>query len=111
MSTFTPKSVSFQFSNTSDTVIYTAPASTTAILKQLTAVETSGEDKTMNVYVRKGAGTSRRITDKNYTLPANESRSFADKVNNVILETGDSIRGDSSTNNVIDGFLSLIEVT
>jgi hypothetical protein len=111
MPTFTPKSVSFQFSSTGDTVIYTAAAGVTAILKQLTAVETSGADKTMNVYLRKGAGTSRRITDKDYSLPSKESRSFADKLNNAILEPGDSIRGDASTNNVIDGFLSLIEVT
>jgi hypothetical protein len=108
---FTPKSVSFQFSDGADTAIYTVPVATTAILKQLTVVETSGADKTMNVYLRKGAGASRRVTDKNYSLLGGESRSFADKINNAILETGDSIRGDASTNNVIDGFLSLIEVT
>ena len=108
---FTPKSVSFQLSSTGDSAIYTCPSSTQAILKQLSLVEQAGADVTLNVYCRKGAGTSRRITDKNYALPANESRSFADKVNNAILEAGDTLRGDCSTNNVVDGWLSLVEVT
>lgn len=103
----TPKSLIGQLSNTPDSALYTVPASTTALILKLTYCETSGADISVNAYVRK-SGTSRRIMDKDYNLPSNESRDISNAQKHI-LETGDSIRGDASTGSVVDWVLSIVE--
>jgi hypothetical protein len=103
----TPKSLIGQLSDTPDSALYTVPAATTTLILKLTYCETSGAEIAVNAYLRK-SGTSRRIMDKNYALPSNESRDISNAQKHV-LETGDSIRGDAATGSAVDWVLSIVE--
>ena len=88
-----------QLSATPDSSLY-APVGSVAITAVIVC-NTSGSAVTVNLYARKGAGTSRRVFDKNYSIPAGESRVLGlDR--KVILENGDTLRGDASTGAVVD---------
>lgn len=87
-----------------ETDIYLVPAATTAILKKLIVVNSTAGAVTLSIFIKNGAGASRLVSDKDYSLPANESRVI--DVNNIILETGDSIRGIAGAAASIDYSLS-----
>jgi hypothetical protein len=74
-------------------------ATATVGIGSIILVNTSGADVNVNILVRKGAGTSRRIFDKDYPIPANESRPINYP---MVLENGDELRGYASSANVID---------
>lgn len=87
-----------------ETDIYVVPAATTALLKKLIVANSTGGAVTLSIFIKNGAGASRLVSDKDYSLPANESRVI--DVNNVVLETADSIRGIAGAGASIDYTLS-----
>lgn len=55
----------------SKATLYTTPASTTAIVKSITLVNTDSSARTVNLYVQRDGTNSRRIIPENLTLEAN----------------------------------------
>lgn len=107
--TFTSKLVADgQLSAAANTVLYTVPAVTTDILKTITICNTSGAAVTINIYVKKSAGTARRIFDKDYSMPAGEARQIS---LNVVIEASGELQGDASTGAVVDYTVSAIRET
>lgn len=88
--------------------LYTCPASTTAIVKTITVVNTDSSARTMNLYILKAAGTARRIVPKNMALAAGYN-GIEDST--YTLEAGDKIQGDASAANVVDYTISYVQET
>lgn len=102
----TPKALADgQLPNTK-TTLYTAPGSTTTIVKTVSLVNTGGSAVTVNLYVRPGA-TSRRIIEKDYSLAAGKGL-YVDNTT-IILEAGDLLEGDASTAAVVDFYVGGVE--
>lgn len=99
-----------RLSNIPDTLIYSPGGGLiSATIKTVVVCNTSGADVTINIYARKGGGgVSRRIWDKDYVLPAGQSRPLTF---NKILNPGDSLRGDASVANVVDYAGDVVEET
>lgn len=94
----------------SKTTLYTVPAATSALLT-ITLVATGAASRTMNIYLKRSGGSSRRLLPKDVTMDVgtacyldHEGRPFA-------LATGDIIEGDASTANEIDYTIDGIERT
>lgn len=79
--------------------IYTVPASTTAYIKSLKVVNTDSSARTVNIYVKRSGGTSRRIWPSAMSLAAGY---VAEDEDIGGLSTGDIIEGDASAATVVD---------
>lgn len=79
--------------------LYLVPAATKALVKTIIMVNITGGAITVNLMVKKSGGTSRRIWEKDYSIPMNEQRMLDA---NITLETGDAIRGYASAVTSID---------
>lgn len=88
--------------------VYLVPASTQAIIKTITLVNTDTVARTMNLYIKKAAGTSRRIIPKDTSLPAGY---LLEMDQEYTLGAADAIRGDASAATVIDFSVSGVEET
>lgn len=86
--------------------LYTVPASTQTIVREIRLVPT-GATRTGNLYVNT-AGTSRRIAAKDFTLTTAEERVWRGV---LTLEAGDLIEGDASAATEVDYVISGAEVT
>lgn len=73
------------------TAMYTTPASTQAVIKKITLVNTAAAARDVNLYINSG-GTNRRIIPKDLTLEASESLETGD----FALEAADVLLGDST---------------
>lgn len=88
--------------------VYLVPAATTAIIKTITLVNTDTVARTMNLYIKKSAGTSRRIIPKDQSLGAGF---LLETDQEYTLGAGDAIRGDASAATVVDFTVSGVEET
>lgn|SRR5574343_19835 len=79
--------------------IYACPASTSAIIKSITFVNTKTTTETLNVYFKKTGGTSRLLTPKDLQLLAGYSLVFD---NDITLSAGDAIRAVTTTASKVD---------
>lgn len=82
--------------------LYTVPGSTQTAVKFFRLVNTSGSVVTVNVYLKKSGGTSRRIIPKDYSLAAGAMASVLDYGEVVALGAGDLIEGDASSATTVD---------
>lgn len=98
----TPKILADGQLPSSKTALYTVPGSTQAAVKFFRLVNTSGSAVTVNVYVKKSGGTSRRIVPKDYSLSAGAMASVLDYGEVVALAAGDALEGDASSATTVD---------
>lgn len=88
--------------------LYTCPASTTAIIKLITLVNTDVVDISVNIYIKPSGGTSRCIIPKDMVM----APGYMSKVKDTItLEAGDAIWGDATVSNKVDYTISGIQRT
>lgn len=87
-----------QLANSKGT-LYTTPASTQAIVKNIILVNTNTSSETVNLYFKASGGTSRRLIPKDTTLPASNSLVMDDL---VTLEAADIIEGATTTGSKVD---------
>ena len=106
MPTVTIKSLADgQLANSKGT-LYTTPASTEAIVKNIILVNTNTSSETVNLYFKASGGTSRRLIPKDTTLPASNSLVFNDE---TTLEAADIIEGDTTTASKVDYVINGVE--
>lgn len=86
--------------------IYTTPASTQAIVKNIILVNTNTSSETVNLYFKKSGGTSRRLIPKDTSLPASNSLVMDDL---VTLEAAGIIEGDTTTASKVDYVINGVE--
>lgn len=110
MATLTPKILADGQLPNSKAALYTCPAQTVAALKFFRLVNTSASAVTLNLYVKKSGGTSRRIIPKDYSLAAGAMLDALDAVQNISLSAGDAVEGDCSAATTVDYVLSGGEV-
>lgn len=103
--TFTQNSAEGQLPNAKAT-LYTTPAATKTLVKQIILVNVTAGAITINIYFKRG--TSRNILPKTYSMAAGAQ---AKEDLNSILLTGDLIEGDASAAASIDYWISVIEET
>lgn len=84
--------------------IYTAPALTVAFIKKMVFTNTSATPQTLIVYVR-------RATDRVVRHVASMAQWETLEIENIVLSAADSIRAESTTNNVVDYIVSGVEET
>jgi hypothetical protein len=85
--------------------LYTCPALTTVIIKTVSYVNT-GAALSVNLYVTKAAGTSRRVIPNNMTLGTDFSMLYDDE---ITLEAGDYIDGDATNATQVDYTINGVE--
>ena len=90
----------------SKAAIYTTPASTQAIVKNIILVNTNTSSETVNLYFKASGGTSRRLIPKDTSLPASNSL-VMDNV--VTLEAADILEGDTTTASKVDYVINGVE--
>lgn len=80
--------------------LYLAPGD--AGINIIRLVNTDTVARTVNLYVKKSGGTSRRIIPKDYSLAAGAMLSCLEPGEVLPLQVGDSIRGNASAATVVD---------
>lgn len=88
--------------------LYLTPASTQAIIKTITLVNTDSSARTVNLYVKVSGGTSRRIIPVDLSLAIGANFVYD---NEITLEAGDDLRGDASAATQVDYTINGIENT
>ncbi len=96
-----------QLANSKGT-IYTTPASTRAIVKNIILVNTNTTTESVNLYFKASGGTSRRIIPKDTQL-ATSNKLIMDDV--ITLEAADLIEGDTTTASKVDFVINGVEET
>jgi hypothetical protein len=94
-----------QLPDSKDT-LYTVPADTSAIVVNITLVNTDSSARTVNLYYKKSGSTSRRIITKDLSLTAGVSH---ERKGRLTMGTGDEIEGDASVAAVVDVVISGLE--
>lgn len=107
MPTFTPNILGNGQLALAKATIYTCPAATYALIKTITLVATSAS-RTVNIYVKKSGGTSRRIIAKDTPIDLVLERHIQA---NLTLGAGDVIEGDASAATEIDYCIFGVEQT
>lgn len=97
MTVFTPDLLANGQVANSEGAIYTCPASTRAMIKTVTFVNTSATPQTVVLYVRESAGTSRRVFQ--WIMSQYQTGVYGES---IALNAGDTLRAVSTTNNVVD---------
>lgn len=92
----------------SEADVYLVPGATTAIVVNVILVNTDSVARTIELYVKKASGTSRRIVPKTMSLDAGYSLETDEE---LTLGAGDAIRGSCSTASVVDFTVYGIEET
>jgi len=86
--------------------LYTVPASTQALIKTIKAVNTNTTTETVNLYLKPSGGTARRLIPKDLQLSAGYLLVVDDE---LTLEAGDKIQGDTTTAAMVDYTISGVE--
>jgi hypothetical protein len=94
-----------QLANSKGT-LYTTPASTRAIVKNIILVNTNTSTETVNLYFKKSGGTSRRLIPKDTALPASNKLVMDDV---ITLEAAGIIEGDTTTGSKVDFVINGVE--
>lgn len=95
-----------QLPNTKQT-LYTVPGATSAVIKTI-SIAGSGTSATINLYIKKAGGTSRRIIPMDLPFGA---KWLLETDEEYTLETGDKIEGDASVASSIDYSIHGVEET
>jgi hypothetical protein len=82
---------------TTESVIYTVPANSTAFIKSVSFHNTNAATQTLIMYVRNGASASRAVA--RWSLKQNETAFYNAS---LALEDGDTIRAVTTTANAVD---------
>jgi len=90
---------------TTKATLYTAPASTYAIVKHVKLTNTTSSMVKCNLYFKASGGTSRRIIP--YDMELEAYASF--KSDSETLEPADIIEGDANSGSAVDFVISGIE--
>ena len=88
--------------------LYTTPAVTQTIVKNIILVNTGGTAEIVNLYMLKASGTARRLIPKDCSLGAGFQLTMDDE---VTLGAGDKIQGDTTTATTVDFTISGVEQT
>jgi len=103
------KSAATTLSTTSRTDLYTAPASTTSVVHNLTIANIDGTNSaTITIEVYKSAATTYYKLAYLVPVPAGSTLIFDKPIN---LETGDKISLTASASNALSGFVSVMQIT
>lgn len=86
--------------------LYTVPASTRTIIRTITLAHVAGGTQTINLYVKKSGGTSRRVS-----RAVIDTDEFAHEEDIGTLEPGDEIEGDSTNATSTDYTIHGVEQT
>lgn len=86
--------------------LYTVPASTQAIVRTITLVNTSSAEVKVNLYLRLDGTNSRRILPKDMRLRATQKGGMAVLDDVFTLEAGDLIQGDAADASAVDYVLN-----
>lgn len=86
--------------------LYTVPAATTAIVRQLVLVNTDTVARTINLYYTKAAGSDRALFELAYSIDPGKSVCL-DRV--LTMGAGDKVRGSASSASKVDYIISGIE--
>ena len=80
--------------------LYTTPASTQTIVRNITLINTDSSARTVNLYIKRDGTNSRRIIPNNLSLVASGGMCIYDSP--ITLEAADLIEGDASAATVVD---------
>ncbi len=94
-----------QLANTKST-LYTTPASTQAIVRSITLVNTDTSTRTVNLYLKRDGSNSRRIIPKDMSMDAGFMAVYD---TTFTLEAGDLVEGDASAATVVDFTINGVE--
>lgn len=86
--------------------LYTVAASTTAIIKTITLVNTNTSAEDVNLYLLPSGGTARRIIPKDCELGVQYCLVMDDE---ICMDAADKIQGDTTTASKVDYTISGIE--
>ena len=84
--------------------LYTAPADTVVYVKRISFFNTNSVEQTIIIWVQRSGGTARKW--RQYVLAQNESADLLEGGDALHLSEGDKIRAQSTTNNVVDYFIT-----
>jgi hypothetical protein len=88
--------------------LYTTPAVTQTIVKNIILVNTAATTENVNLYMLQASGTARRLIPKNCALGAGFQLTVDDE---VTLGAGDKIQGDTTSGTTVDFTISGVEQT
>lgn len=86
--------------------LYTIPAGTQALIKTIKLVNTSTGTETVNLYLKPSGGTARRIIPRDLQFQAGYLLVVDDE---LTLEAGDKLQGDTTTASKVDYTISGVE--
>lgn len=87
----------------SKATLFTASGQTAITAIILTNTDSS--TRTINIYIKRSGGTSRRIAGKDFSMTAGTVINVIDDAMGIRLSTGDLIEGDSDTATKVDYFI------
>lgn len=94
-----------QLPNTKGT-LYTVPVGKVAHITIVSLVNADTASHTVNLYVKRSGGTSRRIIGKAVNLPVGADYQFPDNAKGLKLSAGDLIEGDADAASKVDYLIS-----
>ena len=90
--------------------VYTAPGATTSILIGLTLTNKGGSDITATVTLRDNSATTDIVFLNAVTIPKNTALEVM-RGNKIVMETGDIVKIQCNTEDVLNAFLSVLEIS
>ena len=90
--------------------VYTAPGATTSILIGLTLTNKGASDITATVSLRDNSVTTDIIFLNAVTIPKNTALEVM-RGNKIVMETGDIVKIQCNTEDVLNAFLSVLEIS
>lgn len=106
---FTAKITSDGTLPTSQAAIYTVPAATTCYLRRVSFFNANAAAQTVNVWVRKAAGTARQW--RRYVLEQYESVDLLDEGDTLLLGAGDTLEASTTTASAVEYLTMGVEQT
>ena len=90
--------------------VYTAPATATSILIGLTLTNKGASDITATVTLRDNSATTDIVFLNAVTIPKNTALEVM-RGNKIVMETGDIVKILCNTEDVLNAFLSVLEIS
>mgnify|MGYP003133156680 FL=1 len=90
--------------------VYTAPGATTSILIGLTLTNKGASDITATVSLRDNSVTTDIVFLNAVTIPKNTALEVM-RGNKIVMETGDVVKIQCNTEDVLNAFLSVLEIS
>ena len=90
--------------------VYTAPGATTSILIGLTLTNKGANDITATVTLRDNSATTDIVFLNAVTIPKNTALEVM-RGNKIVMETGDIVKIQCNTEDVLNAFLSVLEIS